>query len=228
MGTSHRPGRRHRRAWLQTGESYAFTAAASIRAVEETLTRSLPGAFSPAAAFGADFALTIPAPPGPTPSPPKPRPAVRWNEVTRPHAANGDGRMSTPANHTTHASHSSSVPRRGASAQHLLAEMTGRLSCLETSMDNAARTRQRVVALFLPVAAVLYISAEALSPKGTDQVATDTATALKLLAIAAKHPAQLYAAGTLRGSGLEALPSRMRRSPRWPEAAVRPWPPSRR
>ena len=47
-------------AWLQTGESYAFTAAASIRAVEETLARSLRGALSPAAAFGADFALTIP------------------------------------------------------------------------------------------------------------------------------------------------------------------------
>jgi short subunit dehydrogenase-like uncharacterized protein len=47
-------------AWLQTGESYAFTAAASIRAVEEALARSLSGAFSPAAAFGADFALTIP------------------------------------------------------------------------------------------------------------------------------------------------------------------------
>jgi short subunit dehydrogenase-like uncharacterized protein len=47
-------------AWLQTGESYAFTAAASIRAVEEALARSLSGAFSPASAFGADFALTIP------------------------------------------------------------------------------------------------------------------------------------------------------------------------
>ena len=47
-------------AWLQAGESYAFTAAASIRAVEKTLTRALHGAFSPAAAFGADFALTIP------------------------------------------------------------------------------------------------------------------------------------------------------------------------
>ena len=47
-------------AWLQTGESYAFTAAASIRVLEETLARSAPGAFSPAAAFGADFALTIP------------------------------------------------------------------------------------------------------------------------------------------------------------------------
>jgi short subunit dehydrogenase-like uncharacterized protein len=46
-------------ASLETGESYAFTAAASIRAVEETLTRSLRGALSPAAAFGADFAFTI-------------------------------------------------------------------------------------------------------------------------------------------------------------------------
>jgi short subunit dehydrogenase-like uncharacterized protein len=47
-------------AWLQTGDSYAFTAAASIRAVEEALTRSLRGAFSPAVAFGAGFAFTIP------------------------------------------------------------------------------------------------------------------------------------------------------------------------
>jgi len=47
-------------AWLQTGESYAFTASASIRAVEEALARSLSGAFSPATAFGADFILTIP------------------------------------------------------------------------------------------------------------------------------------------------------------------------
>jgi len=49
-------------------------------------------------------------------------------------------------------------------------------------MDKTARSRQRVLAMFLPIAAVLYISAEALSPKGTDQVVTDTATALKLLA----------------------------------------------
>jgi short subunit dehydrogenase-like uncharacterized protein len=54
------PGGATAQAWLQTGESYAFTAAASIRAVEETLTRSLRGALSPAAAFGAGFALTIP------------------------------------------------------------------------------------------------------------------------------------------------------------------------
>jgi hypothetical protein len=72
-------------------------------------------------------------------------------------------------------------------------------------MDNAARTRQRVLALFLPLVAVLYISAEALSPKGTDQVIQTTATAFKVLAIAAKHPAQLYVAGSLALLGLGAL-----------------------
>jgi short subunit dehydrogenase-like uncharacterized protein len=46
-------------AWLQTGESYAFTAASSIRAVEEALGRSLHGALSPAAAFGTEFAFTV-------------------------------------------------------------------------------------------------------------------------------------------------------------------------
>jgi short subunit dehydrogenase-like uncharacterized protein len=54
------PGGATAEAVLQTGESYAFTAAASIRAVEETLTRSPRGALSPAAAFGSDFTLTIP------------------------------------------------------------------------------------------------------------------------------------------------------------------------
>jgi short subunit dehydrogenase-like uncharacterized protein len=47
-------------AWLETGESYAFTAAASIRAVEETFIRSPRGALSPATAFGEGFILTIP------------------------------------------------------------------------------------------------------------------------------------------------------------------------
>jgi short subunit dehydrogenase-like uncharacterized protein len=46
-------------AWLETGDSYAFTPAASIRAVEETLKGTAPGASSPAAAFGADFAFTV-------------------------------------------------------------------------------------------------------------------------------------------------------------------------
>jgi len=72
-------------------------------------------------------------------------------------------------------------------------------------MDNAARTRQRVLAIFLPVTAVLYISAEALSPKGTDQVISTTATALKVLPIAARHPAKLYVAGSRALLGLGGL-----------------------
>lgn len=64
-------------------------------------------------------------------------------------------------------------------------------------MLKAARARQRMLAIFLPIAAVLYISCEALDPKGTDQVVTDMATGLKLLAIAGRHPTQLYVAGTL-------------------------------
>jgi hypothetical protein len=36
-----------------------------------------------------------------------------------------------------------------------------RPSKLDKSMDHAARIRQRVLALFLPIAAVLYIGAEA-------------------------------------------------------------------
>jgi Alpha/beta hydrolase family len=72
-------------------------------------------------------------------------------------------------------------------------------------VHNAARARQRILAVFLPIAAVLYISAEALSPKGTDQVITTTATALKVLPIAARHPAQLNVAGSLALLGLGGL-----------------------
>jgi hypothetical protein len=36
-------------------------------------------------------------------------------------------------------------------------------------MDNAARTPQRMLAIFHPVTAVLYMGGGALSPKGTDQ-----------------------------------------------------------
>lgn len=72
-------------------------------------------------------------------------------------------------------------------------------------MDNAARTRQRVLALFLPIAAALYMSAGALNPKGTDQVIQGTATALKVLPIAASHPAQLYLSGSLTLLALGAL-----------------------
>ncbi len=72
-------------------------------------------------------------------------------------------------------------------------------------MDHAARIRQRVLALFLPVAAVLYIGAEALTPRGADQVITTKATAFRLLAIAGRHPVQLYVAGSLALFGLGAV-----------------------
>ncbi len=72
-------------------------------------------------------------------------------------------------------------------------------------MDDTARARQRVLAVFLPITAVLYVSAEAFNPKGTDQEITSTATAVKVLPIAAKHTAQLYLSGSLTLLALGAL-----------------------
>jgi len=62
---------------------------------------------------------------------------------------------------------------------------------------TAVRARQRILAVFLPVTAVLYISCEALDPRGTDKMVTSTAVALRLLPIAAAHSSQLYLAGSL-------------------------------
>lgn len=64
-------------------------------------------------------------------------------------------------------------------------------------MGNAIRIRQRILAVFLPITAVLYASAVALNPKGTDQVIDTTATAFKVLPIAASHSAQLYLSGSV-------------------------------
>jgi hypothetical protein len=72
-------------------------------------------------------------------------------------------------------------------------------------MNNATRARQRVLAAFLPVTAVLYISAEALDPRGTDQVVTTMAVAVKVLPIAAGHSSQLYLSGSLSVLALGAL-----------------------
>ena len=57
---------------------------------------------------------------------------------------------------------------------------------MPTVWDSAGQARQRVLALFLPVAAALCISAEALNPRGTDQPITSRATAVKELPIAAQ------------------------------------------
>jgi short subunit dehydrogenase-like uncharacterized protein len=46
-------------AWQETGEGYAFTAAAAVRAVEELFAHRPVGALTPAQAFGADFVLSV-------------------------------------------------------------------------------------------------------------------------------------------------------------------------
>src|SRR5579871_1999493 len=67
----------------------------------------------------------------------------------------------------------------------------------EKSMTDAVQTRQRMLALALPLTAALYIAAEGTDPKGTDRIVTTTAIAFKVLPIAARHSTQLYAAGAL-------------------------------
>ena len=72
-------------------------------------------------------------------------------------------------------------------------------------MYNAVRTRQRMLAVALPLTAALYIGAEGLDPKGTDQLVTTTATAFKVLPIAASHSTQLYGSGSLSELALGAV-----------------------
>jgi hypothetical protein len=72
-------------------------------------------------------------------------------------------------------------------------------------VNNVTRIRMRVLALFLPIAAVLYIGGEAVSPKGTDTVLDTMATALRVVPVARQHPAQLYLASSLVLFGLGAL-----------------------
>jgi len=71
------------------------------------------------------------------------------------------------------------------------------MNAITATADKAGRARLRLLACFLPVTAVLYIGAEALNPKGTDEVVTSTAVALRLLPIAAAHSSQLYLSGSL-------------------------------
>jgi hypothetical protein len=67
----------------------------------------------------------------------------------------------------------------------------------ENGGNSAARVRFRLLAAFLPVTAMLYVGAEALNPRGTDQVVTSMAAGLRLLPIAAAHSSQLYLSGSL-------------------------------
>jgi hypothetical protein len=72
-------------------------------------------------------------------------------------------------------------------------------------MDKSSRVRLRLLAFVLPLTAVLYIGAEALDPKGTDRLVNTVAAGLQVLPIAARHPAQLYASGSLTIAALGAL-----------------------
>jgi hypothetical protein len=56
-----------------------------------------------------------------------------------------------------------------------------------------------------PITAALYIAAEGVNPKGTDQLITTTAIALKVLPVAPKHSAQPYISGSLTELALGAV-----------------------
>ena len=67
------------------------------------------------------------------------------------------------------------------------------------------RTRRRILALALPVAAVLLLFGGALTPKGLDRPVTSLAGALRELQIAAAHPGQVYFSNVLVIFGLGTL-----------------------
>jgi hypothetical protein len=62
-----------------------------------------------------------------------------------------------------------------------------------------------MLALSLPLTAGLYVGAEGVNPKGTDQLITTAAIAFKVLPIAADHSSQLYASGSLTELALGAV-----------------------
>ncbi len=55
--------------------------------------------------------------------------------------------------------------------------------------------RRRILALSLPLAAVLYIACEASAPRGSDQIIGSLSDAHRLLAVASNHPAQVCMSG---------------------------------
>jgi hypothetical protein len=67
------------------------------------------------------------------------------------------------------------------------------------------RTRRRILALALPVTAVLLLFGGALTPKGLDRPVTSLAGALRALHIAAAHPGQVYFSNMLVIFGLGTL-----------------------
>jgi hypothetical protein len=72
-------------------------------------------------------------------------------------------------------------------------------------MTNAVLIRHRMLALALPLTAALYVSAESADPKGSDQVITTMAVALRVLPIAASHSTRLFVSGSLSELALGAV-----------------------
>jgi hypothetical protein len=76
---------------------------------------------------------------------------------------------------------------------------------VDTSVAPADRTRTQLLALALPVTAVLLLIGEALTPTGLDQTPMSTAAALPLLPKATAHVNQLYFSNALLLLGLGTL-----------------------
>ncbi len=76
---------------------------------------------------------------------------------------------------------------------------------MQTDSDHSQRIRQRILAVFLPISAALYVAAEAANPKGTDQLVQSTGVAFTVLPIAANHATQLYVSGSLTELALGAV-----------------------
>jgi len=75
----------------------------------------------------------------------------------------------------------------------------------EKSMKDVARTRQQVMAAFLPISAAMLVIGTALTPKGLDQIIMSKSTAMTVLPIAAAHLNQLYVSNLLLLFGLGGL-----------------------
>ena len=82
------------------------------------------------------------------------------------------------------------------------------------------RTRRRILALALPVTAVLLLFGGALTPKGLDRPVTSLAGALRELHIAAAHPGQVYFSNMLVIFGSELWVSRSSPSLCWLQIAI--------
>ncbi len=65
--------------------------------------------------------------------------------------------------------------------------------------------RSRLLTVFVPLTAALFLIGEALTPKGLDQTPMTSAAALKLVPIAAAHTSQLYLSNMILELGLGAL-----------------------